>query len=171
MSSRLALVVGASAAIAAPDDTASELFQAVLALPGIERWQFDLARVRLAYGERLRRRRAMVAARVQLNAALEVFERLRARPWIDHASTELRATGQTKPRAGDNVMDRLTAQEFEIVSLAASGLTNKQIAERLFLSHRTVSGHLHRAFPKLGVTTRAALRDALASIPAEQLPH
>lgn len=171
VSSRLALVVGASAAIAAPDDTAYELFQAVLALPGIERWQFDLARVRLAYGERLRRRRAMVAARVQLNAALEVFERLRARPWIDRASTELRATGQTKPRAGDNVLDRLTAQEFEIVSLAASGLTNKQIAERLFLSHRTVSGHLHRAFPKLGVTTRAALRDALASIPPEQLPR
>ena len=171
VSSRLALVVGASAAIAAPDDTASELFQAVLALPEIERWQFDLARVRLAYGERLRRRRAMVAARVQLNAALEIFERLRARPWIDRASAELRATGQTKPRAGDNVMDRLTAQEFEIVSLAASGLTNKQIAERLFLSPRTVSGHLHRAFPKLGVTTRAALRDALATIPAEQLPR
>jgi DNA-binding CsgD family transcriptional regulator/tetratricopeptide (TPR) repeat protein len=171
ISSRLALVVGASAAVAAPDDTASELFEAALALPDIERWQFDLARVRLAYGERLRRRRAMVAARVQLNAALEIFERLGARPWMDHARAELRATGQTKPRAGDDVLDRLTAQEFEIVSLAASGLTNKQIAERLFLSPRTVGGHLHRAFPKLGVATRAALRDALASIPAEQLPR
>jgi DNA-binding CsgD family transcriptional regulator/tetratricopeptide (TPR) repeat protein len=171
MSSRLALVVGASAAIAAPDDTALELFQAALALPGIERWQFDLGRVRLAYGERLRRRRAMVAAREQLNGALEIFERLRARPWMDRTNAELRATGQTKPRAGDNALDRLTAQEFEIVSLAASGLTNKQIAERLFLSHRTVSGHLHRAFPKLGVATRAALRDALASVPPERLPR
>ena len=84
---------------------------------------------------------------------------------MDRASAELRATGQTKPRAGDSVLDRLTPQEFEIASLAASGLTNKQIAERLFLSHRTVSGHLHRAFPKLGVATRAALRDALASVP------
>jgi len=83
---------------------------------------------------------------------------------------ELRASGQTKPRAGDNVLDRLTAQEFEIVTLAASGLTNKQIAERLLLSHRTVGGHLHRAFPKLGVSTRAALRDALASLPPEQRP-
>src|SRR6185437_11296818 len=73
VSSRLALVVGASAALAAPDDTALELFQAALALPGVERWQFDLARVKLAYGEHLRRRRTMVAARVQLNAALEVF--------------------------------------------------------------------------------------------------
>jgi DNA-binding CsgD family transcriptional regulator len=171
LSSRLALVVGASAAMTAPDDTALVLFQAALALPGIERWQFDFARVRLAYGERLRRRRAMTEARVQLNTAREIFERLRARPWVDRASTELRATGQTKPRAGDNVLDRLTHQEFEIVGLAASGLTNKQIAERLFVSPRTVGGHLHRAFPKLGVGTRAALRDALQSLPREQLPR
>ena len=113
----------------------------------------------------------MREARVQLNAAREIFERVRARPWVDHASAELRATGQTKPHAGDNVLDRLTCQEFEIVSLAASGLTNKQIAERLFLSPRTVGGHLHRAFPKLGVATRAALRDALGSLPREQLPR
>jgi DNA-binding NarL/FixJ family response regulator len=53
--------------------------------------------------------------------------------------------------------------------LAASGLTNKRIAERLFLSPRTVGGHLHRVFPKLGVATRAALRDALASVPDAQL--
>jgi len=171
LSSRLALVVGASAAIAASDDSALELFQATLAVPGIERWQFDLARVRLAYGERLRRLRAMREARVQLNAAREVFERLGARPWVGRASVELRATGQTKPRSGDNVLDRLTPQELEIVSLAASGLTNKQIAERLFLSPRTVGGHLHRAFPKLGVATRAALRDALDSLPRKQLPR
>jgi len=171
LSPRLALVVDASAAMAAPDDTALELFHLALALPGIERWQFDLARVRLAYGERLRRLRAMREARVQLNAAREIFERLRARPWVDRASAELRATGQTKPRSGDNVLDRLTPQELEIVSLAASGLTNKQIAERLFLSPRTVGGHLHRAFPKLGVATRAALRDALDSLPREQLPR
>ena len=170
ISSRLALVVGASAAMVAPDDRALELFQETLALPGVERWQFDYARVRLAYGERLRRNRAMVESRVQLNAALAIFERLGARPWVDRATAELRATGQAKPRAGDNVLDRLTPQEFEIATLAASGLTNKQIAERLFLSHRTVGGHLHRAFPKLGIATRAALRDALESLPPEQRP-
>jgi DNA-binding CsgD family transcriptional regulator len=171
LSSHLALVVGGSAAMVAPDDTALELFHLALALPGIERWQFDLARVRLAYGERLRRRRAMTEARLQLGAALEIFERLRARPWVDRASAELRATGHTRPRVGDNVLDRLTPQELEIVTLAASGLTNKQIAAKLFLSHRTVSGHLHRAFPKLGVATRAALRDALENVPREQLPR
>src|SRR5262249_17358924 len=68
------------------------------------------------------------------------------------------------------VLDRLTPQEFEIASLAASGFTNKQIAERLYLSHRTVGGHLHRAFPKLGVSTRAALRDALDALPPGQRP-
>jgi DNA-binding NarL/FixJ family response regulator len=149
----------------APEDSALALFEEALAIPGIDRWRFNLARVRLAYGERLRRHRAIAEARAQLNAALEIFERLPTRPWAERASAELRATGQTKPRAGDNVLDRLTPQELEIVSLAASGLTNKQIAEKLFLSHRTVGGHLHRAFPKLGVATRAGLRDALASLP------
>jgi DNA-binding NarL/FixJ family response regulator len=95
---------------------------------------------------------------------LATFDRLGARPWVERATAELRASGQTKPRAGDNVLDRLTPQELEIATLAASGMTNKQIAERLFLSHRTVGGHLHRAFPKLGVSTRAALRDALESL-------
>ena len=171
LSSRLALVVGGSAAMVASDDIALEQFQAALSLPGIERWAFDLARVRLAYGERLRRRQAMAEARFQLNAALDTFERLGARPWVSRASAELRASGQTKPHAGDDVLDRLTPQEFEISSLAATGLTNKQIAERLFLSPRTVGGHLHRAFPKLGVSTRAALGDALASLPPEQRPR
>jgi DNA-binding CsgD family transcriptional regulator len=171
LSSRLALVVGASAAMAAPDTTAPSLFDSALALPGIERWQFDLGRVRLAYGERLRRRRAMREARVQLEAARAIFERLRAEPWVARASAELGATGQTKPHSGDNVLDRLTPQEFEIVNLAATGLTNKEIAQRLFLSPRTVGGHLHRAFPKLGVATRAALRDALEGVPRERLPR
>ena len=134
LSSRVALVVGASAAMAAPDDTALELFDLALALPGIKRWQFDLARVRLAYGERLRRSRAMTEARVQLEAAREIFERLRAR--------------DCQPRG--------------------TVLTNKQIAKRLFLSPRTVGGHRHRAFPKPGVGTRAALRDALQSLPRER---
>jgi ATP/maltotriose-dependent transcriptional regulator MalT len=171
LSSRLALVVGGSAALAAPDDGALALFESTLALPGIHRWQFDLARVRLAFGEYLRRRRATTEARMQLGTALDLFERLAARPWVDRARAELRATGQTKPRTGERVVDRLTPQEYEIVSLAASGLTNKQIAERLFLSHRTVGGHLHRAFPKLGVATRAGLRDALQSLAADRLPR
>jgi ATP/maltotriose-dependent transcriptional regulator MalT len=167
LSSRLALVAGGSAAIAAAtDSSAIELFEEALAVPGADRWSFDLARVQLAYGERLRRIQRMTDARVQLTGAIETFERLGARPWASRAYNELRATGQTKPRVDHYSMVPLTPQEREIASLAATGLTNKQIAERLFLSPRTVSSHLHHVFPKLGVATRAALRDALASTPS-----
>ena len=54
----------------------------------------------------------------------------------------------------------LTPQERQIALMAASGLSNKEVSERLSLSHRTVRTHLYRAFPKLGITTRPALRDA-----------
>jgi DNA-binding CsgD family transcriptional regulator len=166
LSSRFALFAGGAAAIAAADDgSAIELFEEALAVPGADRWAFSMARVQLAYGERLRRMRTLTEARVQLAAAIETFERLGARPWASRARSELRATGQSKPRVDCYAMAPLTAQEREIAMLAASGLTNKQIAQRLFLSPRTVGGHLHRVFPKLGVATRAALRDALASVP------
>ena len=56
----------------------------------------------------------------------------------------------------------LTEQEHRVASLAASGLSNKQIGTRLHLSPRTVSGHLYRVFPKLGIASRAQLGGALA---------
>jgi DNA-binding NarL/FixJ family response regulator len=59
----------------------------------------------------------------------------------------------------------LTADEYEIATLAASGLSNKEIGQKLFLSHRTVGARLYRIFPKLGITSRAALADALAQHP------
>ena len=120
--------------------------------------------MRLAYGERLRRARSGRAAGAQLTAAHDAFQRLGAMPWARRAAAELRATGQAPAAASTNgTAEPLTAQEHEIASLAAAGLTNKQIGERLYLSHRTVSGHLYRIFPKLGISTRAALRDALPS--------
>jgi DNA-binding CsgD family transcriptional regulator len=168
ISSRVALLVGGATAIAASDEQTVELFEEALSIPGAAHWPFDQARVELAYGERLRRLRATTESRVHLTNALETFERLGARPWASRAKNELRATGITKPRAGDYARAALTSQEREIATLAAAGLTNKQIAERLFLSHRTVGGHLHRLFPKLGVATRAALHDPLAALPPGQ---
>jgi DNA-binding CsgD family transcriptional regulator len=64
----------------------------------------------------------------------------------------------------------LAPLDREIVRLAAAGLTNKQIGERLYLSHRTVAAHLYQAFPKLGVTSRAALRDAPPPPPDPEPP-
>jgi DNA-binding CsgD family transcriptional regulator len=168
ISPRLSLLQHGAAAITAPDSDAARLFERALSVPGVARWPFDMARVQLAYGERLRRSRATAESRIQLAAALEVFERLGALPWADRASTELRAAGQTKVRSSHQVRQELTSQEQEIAMLAATGLSNKEIAQRLFLSPKTIGNHLFRIFPKLGITSRAALRDALASAPDGQ---
>jgi DNA-binding CsgD family transcriptional regulator len=155
ISPRLALLTAGAAAIAAPDDA---LFETALASPGAHRWPFELARIRLAYGEHLRRSRAKTKASIQLTAALEAFERLGAAPWAARAGSELRACGLTRTCGNGGT---LSPREREIASLAASGLTNKQIGDQLFVSPRTVGDHLHKIFPKLGINTRAALRDAL----------
>nr|WSY48996.1 AAA family ATPase [Streptomyces sp. NBC_00886] len=167
ISPRLALLVKASAAIAAVDHEAIDLFEEALAVPGTDRWPFELARVRLAYGERLRRVKSTTEARTRLADAIDTFERLGARPWAARAGNELRATGLSVGAAGVTGPTSLTPQQREIALLAAAGLTNKQIAERLFLSPRTVAAHMRQLFPKLGVASRAALRDALADLPPD----
>jgi DNA-binding CsgD family transcriptional regulator len=160
---KLALVKAGSAALVASGEEASRRFEEALAVPGAEQYPFDRARVQLAYGEHLRRSRATNASRVQLTAALETFRHLEARPWATRASHEVRATGLTHRSAtGERGAAALTAQEHQIALLAASGLSNKQIGSRLYLSPRTVGAHLYRVFPKLGITSRAALRDALS---------
>ncbi|MEU1535274.1 helix-turn-helix transcriptional regulator [Streptomyces fagopyri] len=162
ISSRYALLTEASAALSATDDDeALELFARALAVPGAGRWTFDFARVQLAYGARLRRVRATTESRQPLGAALSAFQRLGARPWTERAEMELRAAGGSRRRPGSPNAHKLTPQELEIARLAASGLTNKQVAERLFLSHRTVGAHLYQIYPKLGITSRAMLRDSL----------
>lgn len=164
LSPRLALLVTASAAIAAPVGQAGHLFEQALCLRGAGRWPFDFARVQLVFGEYLRRIQATSDARVHLGAALATFRALGARPWADRAANELRATRLTLAKPEYHRMPALTAQEHQIVSLAAAGLTNKQIGQRLYLSPRTVGSHLYRVFPKLGVSSRAGLRDALIAL-------
>ncbi|GAB2641124.1 AAA family ATPase [Prescottella soli] len=154
-SPRLDLLVNAAGALADPEQW-RERFSAALAIEGSERWVFDRARVHLVYGEQLRRAQATAEARLQLAAALDGFRRLRAHPWVERTLRELRASGGGEPGA-----DPLTPQEAAVARLAATGLTNKQIAAQLFLSPRTVSTHLSRVFPKLGIESRGALRDAL----------
>jgi DNA-binding CsgD family transcriptional regulator len=160
-SPRLALLSTAAIAMTAPDEEAPALFDRALATGGAERWPFDRARVHLLYGDRLRRVRAVNAARVQLSAAVEEFRRLGAPTWADRAATALRATGQVRLGPNSHHYQQLTPQELEIARLAAAGLSNKQIGERMYMSHRTVGSHLYRIFPKLGITSRAALGSAL----------
>jgi DNA-binding CsgD family transcriptional regulator len=160
-SPRMALLCGAAAAVTAPDDEALACFELALASGDAERWPFERARVHLLAGERLRRLRAVTPARAHLSAALDGFRRLGAPTWADRAVTALRAAGQVPP--GGDIPDHqvLTPHEYEIARLAAAGLSNKEIGSRLFMSHRTVASHLYRMFPKLGITSRAALGQAL----------
>jgi DNA-binding CsgD family transcriptional regulator len=160
-SPRMALLATAAMAMTVPDDEAPALFERALGSEDAERWPFDGARVHLLCGERQRRMRAVTPARVHLGAALDEFRRLGAPTWADRAATALRATGQARQRVDRYAYQVLTPQELQIAHLAAAGLSNKQIAGRLYMSHRTVGSHLYRIFPKLGVTSRAALSSAL----------
>jgi DNA-binding NarL/FixJ family response regulator len=83
-------------------------------------------------------------------------------PWSEMARQELRASGERSRRRVPEARDQLTAQELQIAQLAAEGLSNREIGQRLYLSHRTVSTHLYRVFPKLGITSRGELAAALA---------
>lgn len=143
------------AALTAGNDTAEALFHEASDTPG---HPFDEARTRLLLGEWLRRAKRKTEARAQLTRAREIFDRFGAAGWSGRAAGELAALGGSAPAAGRGATAHgLTPQETQIVRLAAQGLSNREIAERLFLSHRTVGHHLYKAYPKLGVVSRAEL--------------
>jgi DNA-binding CsgD family transcriptional regulator len=118
---------------------------------------FVRARTELALGEFLRRRRRRVEARTHLEAALESFERLGAEPWAEHARVELRASGQTARKRDPSTRGDLTAQELQIARFVAEGLSNRDVAARLFLSPRTIDFHLRNIFRKLEISSRVEL--------------
>ncbi|WP_028660849.1 helix-turn-helix transcriptional regulator [Nocardioides insulae] len=157
---RYRLQLARARALLAGED-AEPLHLAAVTDPAATQWPFELANARLEYGGWLRRRRRQTHARAQLLPALATFERLGTRAWADLARSELRAAGiaATEPPAGVSAWIELTGQERQVVRLAASGMTNREIAAALYLSPRTVSTHLYHAFPKLGVSSRAQLRD------------
>ncbi|MFJ7497279.1 AAA family ATPase [Streptomyces sp. NPDC097727] len=165
ISPRLALITHGALAMTATDPTeADHLYHRAETHPAATTFPFELARIRLAHGIRLRHTQSAkeVRRRLLLRAA-ETFERLGAPTWTERARDELRASG-VAVRATSAQLRELTWQERLIADLAAIGLTNKEIGERTHLSPRTVSSHLYRVFPKLGITSRAALRDALARL-------
>ncbi|MBE9375816.1 hypothetical protein IQ251_15300 [Saccharopolyspora sp. HNM0983] len=124
---------------------------------------FSSARTEFHFGAWLRRRRRDQQAREHLRAAEEHFDRLGAHAWSRRAHAELRAAGETRSSGNAATRAVLTPQEHEIALLAAEGLTNRQIGERLSLSPRTVGYHLYKVFPKLDITSRAQLAAALGA--------
>jgi DNA-binding NarL/FixJ family response regulator len=90
-----------------------------------------------------------------------MLSEMQAHAYAERATRELLATGATSRKRVPDTRDNLTPQERQIALLAACGLTNRQIGEKLFVSHRTIGSHLYRVYPKLGVATRAQLATAL----------
>jgi len=146
-------------ALVASDAEAEGLFEAAItedtSLP------LMVARSQLSYGLWLRRQRRIAESRGPLRAARDAFRAMGATPMVERASRELRASGESSPKRLPRASDRLTPQELQIAQMAAAGMSNREIGQGLFLSHRTIGFHLYRLFPKLGITSRNQLRGAL----------
>ena len=150
-------------ALLADDDHAEGLFQKGLEAD-LSRWPLDRGRLLLAYGSWLRRVRRIAESRAPLRAARDAFDAIGVVAWGERARQELRASGETSRERTPVVWDRLTPQELQIARMASGGLTNREIGQRLYLSHRTVGSHLYRIFPKLGVSSRSQLAVVLQDV-------
>jgi DNA-binding CsgD family transcriptional regulator len=163
-SPRLEQLIARARGILADPAKSEAHFDTALADPAGDQWPFERAQLRLEHAEWLRRRRRINEAKPVLTEALGTFRRLGAQSWAQRAEGELRACGVTVAGApgGRDALWELTPQQRQIVRLASHGLTNREIGDRLFLSPRTVSSHLYRSYPKLGVASRNQLRDVIA---------
>lgn len=141
--------------LADDDEVRADLERERLPMPYLQ------ARAHHLLGSRLRRSRRVTESRQHLRSAHEQFRLIGAVTWAERCRDELRATGDRMPDEPASGHHVLTPQEFRVGQLASTGLTNRQIAQRLFLSPRTVGAHLYSAFAKLGITERGQLRDAL----------
>jgi ATP/maltotriose-dependent transcriptional regulator MalT len=156
----IALGLNHARALLADDPEAEERFQAALCAD-FARWPFQRARAQLAFGQWLRRRRRIADSRDLLRAARDAFDALGCQAWGDQARRELRASGESSRRRVPEARDQLTAQELQIAQLAAKGLSNREIGQKLFVSPRTVGTHLYRIYPKLEISVRGELASAL----------
>ncbi|MCO8270357.1 AAA family ATPase [Actinoplanes sp. TRM 88003] len=149
-------------AVLAPDDEAEQRYaEALDQLPaGL---LLVRARLQLHHGRWLRRHRRYLDARNPLRAARDEFDRIGALPWAEMARSQLRATGETAANRDPHLSESLSAREMQIAELAARGLSNREIGQRLFISHRTVSSYLYRIYPRLGISGRGQLAGALAA--------
>jgi ATP/maltotriose-dependent transcriptional regulator MalT len=155
-------------ALLADGEEADRLYRESLAHLGGTRLRVEVARGHLLYGEWLRRRRRRVDAREQLRTAHEMLASMGIEAFAARARRELLATGETVRRRSVETRDDLTAQETLIARLARDGLSNPEIATRLFISPRTVQYHLRKVFSKLDIASRTQLDRVL---PADTGPR
>jgi DNA-binding CsgD family transcriptional regulator len=141
-------------------EAAEPLYREAIGRLGRTRMRPMLARTHLLYGEWLRRQRRPADAREQLRRAYQMLDGIGMDGFAERARRELRAAGGTARRRAATAGVELTAQEAQIARLAGEGLSNPEIATRLFLSPRTVRYHLEKVFTKLDITSRAQLSRA-----------
>jgi ATP/maltotriose-dependent transcriptional regulator MalT len=122
------------------------------------RWPLQRARLLLSYGRWLRRQRRISESRSPLREASAAFDAMGCMAWAEQARSELRASGGASRRRDPSARDQLTAQELQIAQLAARSLSNREIGQRLYLSHRTVGTHLYRVVPSSASATGANSR-------------
>jgi DNA-binding CsgD family transcriptional regulator len=147
-----------SRALLSEGDAAERLYRESIERLARTRLRAELARAHLLYGEWLRRQRRRIDARAQLRTAHGMLEAIGMEGFAERASRELRATGATARKRTVALSDQqLTAQESQIARMARDGLSNPDIAARLFISARTVEYHLRKVFTKLGVSSRSQL--------------
>lgn len=125
---------------------------------------FELGRTRLLVGQLLRRRNERRAAREELENALGIFTELGTRVWSERAADELKRIPIRRKAA-----EGLTPTELQVARLAAAGRTNREVAQALFLSPKTVEANLSRVYRKLGIRSRAELGARMAGLEPEEL--
>jgi ATP/maltotriose-dependent transcriptional regulator MalT len=147
--------------LVAEDEAAEALYQTALE-QALTSWPGYRGRMLLWYGAWLRRQRRAAESRAPLRAARDCFDALGFAGLAEHARRELRAAGESSSNRAPEAWDQLTSQELQIARMAADGMSNREIAQQLYISHRTVGAHLHRIFPKLGITSRSQLHAAIS---------
>ncbi|GAB3555276.1 helix-turn-helix transcriptional regulator [Actinopolyspora lacussalsi] len=158
---RMALSHRCHALLAERPADADERFRAAIESHRESGGTLELARTELLYAGRLRRARKPAAARELLDEAGAIFDEYGAEPWSRRARAELRATGRSVPTRSSGAVNELTARQAEISRLVAEGATNREIAELLYVSDRTVEHHLRNVFANLGVRSRTELAKLL----------
>ncbi len=144
-------------ALVTDDQGADGLYREALDRFGRTRLRTHVARAHLLYGEWLRREKKRVLAREHLRVAGEMFQAMGAAAFAGRAQRELAATGERPRTRAATAHAELSAQEGQIAQLAVQGLSNAEIAARMFLSPRTVEYHMHKIFVQLGITKRSQL--------------
>jgi DNA-binding CsgD family transcriptional regulator len=144
-------------ALLANDANAEGFFERALTLHSQTTTAFEEARTNLCYGEWLRRSGRPREAVRALGAARGTLERLGATPWLERATRELAAVGETVTPSAAPWSSGLTPQELQVALTVAEGATNKEAASTLFRSTKTVEFHLGNVYRKLGIHSRSQL--------------